>query len=104
MKVYINRVKSNVESVGEFNKITRELVVLAGSKVSKEIAYSEKFRGAKSIEKQREGIIKNNILQEDVKFKSPSTAGNFVTGRSTNGLTAWKNKDGKTIKEILNEG
>lgn len=104
MKVYINRVKSNVESVGEFNKTTRELVVLAGSKVSKEIAYSEKFRGAKSIEKQREGIIKNNILQQDVKFKSPSTAGNFVTGRSTNGLTAWKNKDGKTIKEILNEG
>ena len=45
MKVYINRVKSNVESVGEFNKTTRELVVLAGSKVSKEIAYSEKFRG-----------------------------------------------------------
>lgn len=104
MKVYINRVKSNVEAIGEFSKNTRGLVVLAGSKVSNKIAYSEKFRGAKSIERHREGKIKNNILQEDVKFKSPSTAGNFVTGRSTNGLTAWKNKDGKTIKEILNEG
>lgn len=104
MKVYINRVKSNVEAIGEFSKNTRELVVLARSKVSNKIAYSEKFIGAKSIERQREGKIKNNILQEDVKFKSPSIAGNFVTGRSTNGQTAWKSKDGKTIKEILNEG
>ena len=39
-----------------------------------------------------------------MKFKSPSTAANFVTGRSTNGLIAWKNIDKKTIKELINEG
>ena len=37
----------------------------------------------------------------DVLFTSSSTAGNFVTGFSTNGLTAWKTKDGKPLKEAL---
>lgn len=101
MKVYINRIKNDISAIGEFNEQTRELKVLKGSKVSQKIAYSEKFRGAKSIEKHRNGKIKENILQEDVIFKSPSTAANFVTGISTNGLTAWKTKDGKTIKEII---
>lgn len=104
MQVYINSKKSNIDAIGEFNINTRELLVLKGSKVSDSIAYSEKFRGAKSIEKQRNGKIKNNILIENISFKSPSTAANFVTGRSTNGLIAWKNKEGKTIKIILNEG
>lgn len=103
MKVYIKNEKRKVDAVGEFNEMTRELVVLKGTTVSKEIAYSEKFRGSKSIEKHREGKIKNSVLIEDVRFKSPSTAGNFVTGKSTNGLTAWKTKEGKTIKEILGE-
>lgn len=104
MKVFINSIRNNIKAIGEFNKNTRELIVCKNSVVSSKIAYSEKFRGAKSVEKQRKGIIKNNILIEDVKFKSPSTAANFVTGRSTNGLITWKNKDGKTIKEIINEG
>lgn len=104
MKVYINSIKNDIQAVGEYNKKTKEIIVLKGSKLSKKIAYSEKFRGSKSIEKQRDGKVKNNILLEDMKFKSPSTAANFVTGRSTNGLIAWKNIDKKTIKELINEG
>ena len=104
VKVFLNKPKNCVDAFGEFNKKTRELIVLKGSRVSEKVTYTEKFRGSKSIEKQRVGRIQDNILQEDVKFKSPSTAGNFVTGKSTNGLTAWKDKNGKTIKELLNEG
>lgn len=103
MKVFLKNERKDIDAVGEFNKITRELKVLKNSKVSKDIAYSAKFRGSKSIEKKRTGKLIDCILQEDVIFKSPSTAGNFVTGRSTNGLTAWKDKDGKTIKEVLGE-
>ena len=36
-------------------------------------------------------------------FRSPSTAANFVTGNSTNGLLAWKDENGRTLKEILND-
>ena len=103
MKVYIVRERSGVNANGEFDPTTRSLTVLKGSVLSSTIAYTEKFRGAKSIEKSREGVLKGNVLQTDVAFKSASTAANFVTGTSTNGLTAWKDKDGKTIKEIITE-
>lgn len=104
MQVFLVRKRSGVEAIGEFNIKTKELKVLKGSKVSKDIAFSPTFRGATSIEKRRKGRVINNILQEDILFNSPSTASNFVTGRSTNGLSLWKNKDGKNIKELINEG
>ena len=47
--------------------------------------------------------MKGNVLLIDVAFKSASTAANFVTGSSTNGLTAWKDSDGKTIKDIISQ-
>ena len=103
MKVYIARERSGINAKGEFDPTTRSLTVLQGPVLSVSIAYTEKFRGAKSIEKSREGVVKGNILQRDVTFKSASTAANFVTGTSTNGLTAWKDKNGKTIKELIAE-
>ncbi|EFA23833.1 hypothetical protein BIFGAL_02942 [Bifidobacterium gallicum DSM 20093 = LMG 11596] len=41
------------------------------------------------------------MVSKDVHFKSASTAANFVTGASTNGMAAWKTKDGKSIKDAL---
>jgi len=37
---------------------------------------------------------------EDYIFSSPSTASSMVLGRNSNGLTEWKLKDGKTLKEF----
>ena len=42
----------------------------------------------------------NYLFTQDYIFNSPSTAGGVVLGRSTNGWTKWKNKDGKTLDEI----
>lgn len=101
MKVYISSRKKDFYAEGEFNINNRELIIKKGAKVSSEIKYSEKFKGANTIEKLRNGKIKDNILQEDISFKSPSTAANFVTGRSTNGLITWKDKSGTKLKEII---
>ncbi len=48
-------------------------------------------------------VNKENIFSKDTLFLSPSTAAAMVLGRNANGLTEWKNKDGKTLKEIINE-
>lgn len=57
----------------------------------------------------RQKLVQNEILVEnngnyqffqDYVFNSPSTAGGVVLGRSTNGWTKWKNKDGKTLDEL----
>jgi hypothetical protein len=49
----------------------------------------------------RETNVKDGKVIKDVCFKSASTAANFVTGSSTNGMLAWKDKDGNNLKEIL---
>lgn len=103
MKVFLIREKSGVRATGEFDPATKAVTVLKGSVLSASVAHTEKFRGAKSIEKSRDGVLKGNVLQVDVPFKSASTSANFVTGSSTNGLTAWKDQRGKTVKEIIAE-
>lgn len=103
MKVYIIR-KNGINATAEFNPATRECIVQKGSVVSGSIAYSKTFRGAKSVEKMRgDGVVVDCVVTRNVPFKSPSTAANFVTGASTNGMTAWKDKKGKTIKELIEE-
>ena len=86
-----------------FDTETRETVILKGSKIAASISDAPTFRGRKIIEKARKGCVIDNILQKDLSFNSPSTAGNIVTGRSTNGLQAWKDSDGRTLKSVLSE-
>ena len=51
-----------------------------------------------------EGVLVDKGLHlefsDDYIFSSPSTAAVMVMGRNANGLTEWKNKDGKTLKEF----
>lgn len=57
----------------------------------------------------RQKLIDQNVLinkgeyfefTEDYIFSSPSTAAVMVMGRNANGLSEWKQKDGKTLKEF----
>ena len=59
--------------------------------------------------KLRDKLIEDQILvnkgeyfefTEDYIFSSPSTAAVIVMGRNANGLTEWKLKRGKTLKEF----
>jgi len=100
MKLYIKRKRTQVDAVAEYDEKTGRFTVLAGSVLSPDIAQSATFRGAKSIERARDGIVRECVLQKDVAFKSASTAANFVTGRSTNGMIAWQDSKGNTLKEI----
>lgn len=103
MKVFIKRVKSNIDATGEFNTQNGHITVLEGSKLSERVASSEKFRGSKSIKRYREGIVVDGILKQNVEFNSASTAANFVTGNSTNGLKTWKTEEGIRLKDIISK-
>ena len=99
MLVYLKR--KDIDAVGDYFPEKKIFVVKAGSHVSSEVSTAEKFRGAKAIEKYREQYVRNGIVITDAVFSSSSTAGNFVTGFSTNGLTAWKTEDGRSLKDAL---
>ncbi len=100
MKLYLIRKKNNISATGEYNSTTKQFTVFKGSRVSDFISSARKFRGAGLIEKSRTNTVKDRLVVEDITFKSASTASNFVTGTSSNGLITWKDENGRTLKEI----
>lgn len=101
MQLFIKRKNGTIDATLEFDEINNIFTVLKGSVVSKSVTMDKKFRSASSIEKARgNGVVVDGILTKDVQFKSASMAANFVTGTSTNGKIAWRNKDGEALREI----
>jgi hypothetical protein len=56
---------------------------------------------------KEEGLLSvetNHLLfNKDVEFSSPSAAASVIHGGHANGLTAWKNRAGKSLKELESE-
>ena len=82
-------------------------VVLKGSKAAGAIVNSM----TQNFITLRQKLINEGVLvdkgeyyefSDDYIFSSPSTAAVMVMGRNANGLTEWKQKDGKTLKEFEN--
>lgn len=93
------------KAVATGEMVDEGFVVYKGSKANIEetntIGSTAKKVRSSLIEK---GVLvkENDVLafSEDYVFNSPSTAAASVLGRSTNGWTYWKNKEGKTLDEL----
>ena len=103
MKLFLKNPNGSYDAVAEYNVQSNEFIVLKGSRVSYTISASPTFQGTIAIKNQRALHVKDNIVQEDVSFRSSSAAGNFVTGYSTNGPKYWKNEKGIMLKVIMQE-
>ena len=101
MKLYLRSNKKNIDAVADYDIAEKKFTVLKGSIISKNISSASSFRGVKPVKEWRERYVRENVLIEDVAFKSPSTAANFVTGSSTNGLLAWKNENGEYLRKLI---
>lgn len=82
-------------------------VVLSGSQaVLTERASSHKWPWALNLRQRLkdEGVLQIQgdrlVFTRDAEFTSPSSAAAVIHGGHANGLTAWKDKNGKTLKEI----
>lgn len=82
-------------------------LVLKGSQaVLKERASVKKYPWPLNMRQRlkEEGVLSAEatcfIFTRDEEFSSPSAAAAVIHGGHANGLIAWKNKDGKTLKEI----
>lgn len=83
------------------------IVVLSGSQaVLSERDSSHKYPWVLSLRdrlKEDDSLITSSdhlLFTKDVEFPSPSAAAAVVHGGTANGLTAWKNKYGKSLKEL----
>jgi hypothetical protein len=94
----------DADAVGEYTE--EGFMVNKGSKSNiKEVTSIQKsvsvFRAnlvEKSVLKENNGVY---VFQENFTFSSPSTAAAVVLGRSANGWTEWKDKNGKTLDEVV---
>ena len=83
-------------------------VLLEGSVIDKSSAPNLKVSQPQTIA-EREDIFNKYgkdlgdtiELTESVAFKSPNHAGKFATGGSVNAWIVWKNKDGRTMDEVM---
>ncbi len=101
MNLFIKR-RTGIDAKARYDVNKQDFVVLKGSKLSNKIANSATFRGAETIAKKRSGVVdENNVLLKDIHFKSSSTAANFVTGYSSNGLEVWRDSKGIRLKDVL---
>ena len=99
IQLFLNRnIKKINFTVEASAKQTAEgFVVLKGSKIAP-IADDDILPGV--IKKRNESIVENDILKEDVLFSSPTSAGQFVSGKKCNGWIYWKTADGKTLHDL----
>lgn len=98
-KLYLERTIKNAGKVEASGKQTTEgFVVMKGSQIS--LVDDNTIPATIRERRKKAPVDHQGILQEDMLFSSPSYAAIFVIGKSANGLTSWKTKDGKTLKSL----
>jgi hypothetical protein len=95
----------NIEAKGYLTP--NGIVVLSGSQaVLEERPSTTKYPHPSQVRQKLkdDGVLAENVdhllFTSDVEFTSPSAAASVIHGGHANGLTAWKNKAGKSLKEV----
>lgn len=88
-----------------------KFVILSGSVIDKSYAPSWAKAFPKSLVERDELLAENSLdlgdlfeVKSNISTRSPNHAGGLVSGRSINAWITWKNKDGKTMDEIIRKG
>lgn len=100
-RLYYCKNRKGTDALGEFQD--GKIKVLRTSKICKEVVSSYE-RPEERIESLRENAREEDsffILTRDIEFPSPSAASSFCLGNNSNGWIDWKNKEGKTLNNIL---
>lgn len=78
-----------------------KITVCKGSKISREVSITNMANIVASAWNNKTVIDDSNIVLQDIEMGSPSTAAQFVTGYSVNGMLRWKVSENETLKDIL---
>ncbi|MPM42425.1 hypothetical protein SDC9_89090 [bioreactor metagenome] len=100
LEVYLTSKDKSCDAKGTYAE--RSFIVKKGSRIR--LDFANHIRGgntAKSFRDNPNVVDSDGILLVSCTFTSPSTAAQFVTGRSTNGYTAWHVDRKTTLKTHL---
>ena len=104
MKVRVTLKSKNTDAHAEAIYEGEIITVLPGGKISEDFAAH--IRGglkAKSFRNNSEYVDSDRNIIKKCVFSSPSTAAQFVTGRSNNGYVAWKVEKNENLGKYLEE-
>lgn len=93
--------KSNQIIEAQCKQTVEGFVVLRGSRVER--LDSPTIPASIKTIREKAKIDDNDILQEDLLFKSPSYAADFILGMNTNGKVDWKTAEGKSLNDLEKE-
>ncbi len=104
MKVRVTLALRNTDAHAEAIYEGETITVLPGGKISEDFAaHIQGGRKAKSYRNNSEYVDSDRNIIKKCVFTSPSTAAQFVTGRSTNGYVSWKVEKKKNLGTYLKE-
>lgn len=99
MKIFYKSEKRKFSAEAEYRG--NKVIVMKGSTISKKIDNFRISKVALTIRMDTKIVSTEYRLLKDVEFKSLSTAAQFVSGASVNGLKVWKCKNGEPIKNKI---
>lgn len=100
--IYLNSREGLFHAKGIYTP--EQTTVLKGSVINTAFSTSEKFKGSDlvlSIRNNHAIVDEKGVVLKDCTFSSPSTAAQFVTGRSSNGYIAWRVDESTNLKRFL---
>lgn len=93
----------NIGQASAQGQITSEgFVVLAGAVINEKTSVKSLAKGMIKLRKKHmeSDRVQDLITTEDILFSSSSAAADFVLGYSVSGPATWKDKNGRSLKEI----
>ena len=99
MKLYLNSKQGKHSAIAEYDGKT--VTVLKGSKINLETKYSRLQQFIIDLRNDPSIVSMDGTLSKDITFSTPTTAAQFVTGRSVNGYIAWRPDNSMSLKEYI---
>ena len=101
MKIILKCKKNTHYAIANFEN--GKVTVLKDSKIYLPIAFEKMSRDALEARNDSSIVDEKGLVLKDVSFNSVTTAAQFVTGRSVNGLIAWRIDDKISLKEYYKQ-
>lgn len=102
VRVVLNSKSGSHQADGAFDGTC--VTVKKGSKICLTDSYADMSLKVKSKRHDCELVGDDGIVKQDITFESPTSAAQFVTGRSVNGYVAWRPENKMSLKEYLKNG
>lgn len=97
MKVILKSQKKTHFATGEYDG--KKLIVQKGSQINSFLQFNAMPQRILDLRNDVDVVDDNGVTQKDIEFNNPTSAAQFVTGRSVNGYVAWRIDDKISLKE-----